>query len=163
LVPYLIIILTTAPINLKELLMKKIMISLTTGILLGSAVTFFILKHDPIDEKQIKTTQISGEKITHSNWSTKGNIIKFRTASEGKGEIETEIPKHLIPEANAWINNIHSIGPTASINYHQREFYPLIGLEYQRRWKSISASLGAAGWKNAAQFSGSIKYIFPWK
>ena len=89
--------------------MKKFFTGILTGIFLSSAVYFYSLKETDKQLKDVKVTQVSGEKIEHDSFNYKGNSIKFNTKSEGKGEIITEIPKTNIPEAKAWVQNTNAV------------------------------------------------------
>lgn len=77
---------------------------------------FYLLNHEPEQKSdKVITKQLSGEKISHDNFKFSGKSISFKTVSEGKGEIETEIPKTLVPEAYDWINKVHNV--TLSYGY----------------------------------------------
>ena len=96
--------------------MKKILISFLVGVISGAlSVYYFAVHKDMQTDDQVIVKQISGEKITHDNFDFGGSNITFKTESEGKGEIETSIPKSLIPEAYDWMNRVHSV--TFSIGY----------------------------------------------
>ena len=96
--------------------MKKIITSFLIGVLAGSASVYYFFAHKNTQSgNEVVVRQISGEKITHENFSFGGGNITFRTISDGKGEIETDIPKSLIPEAYNWMNRVHSV--TLSVGY----------------------------------------------
>ena len=119
--------------------MKTIRISITaflTGIIAGSAGMFYLLNHEPEQKSdKVIVKQLSGEKITHDNFKFSGKNISFSTVSEGKGEIETEIPKTLVPEAYNWINRVHSL--TLSYGYMfdftGKDSEPYLGVLYGYR------------------------------
>ena len=87
--------------------------------------------------KEVKVTQVSGEKIEHNSFIYKGNSIKFSTKAEGKGEVITEIPKTNIPEAKAWMKNNNAV--VLDLIYTDRRIY---GLSYLKRWNNFSAGGG---------------------
>ncbi|MCL2154170.1 MAG: hypothetical protein FWH53_00755 [Leptospirales bacterium] len=90
--------------------MKKVITSFIIGLLAGSASVYYFFSHQDVQNSDTVTTrQISGEKITHDNFNFGGSNISFTTISDGIGEIETDIPKSLIPEAYNWMNRVHSL------------------------------------------------------
>lgn len=113
--------------------MKKAIISFLIGLLAGSASVYYFLVHqDAQISNEVVTRQISGEKISHDNFNFSGGMITFTTVSDGKGEIETDIPKSLIPEAYNWMNRVHSL--TFSIGYKYSDgFSPYYGIMYGYR------------------------------
>lgn len=117
--------------------MKKFFAGILTGIFLSSAVYFFSLKETDKQLKDVKVTQVSGEKIEHNSFIYKGNSIKFSTKAEGKGEVITEIPKTNIPEAKAWMQNNNAV--VLDLIYTDRRIY---GLSYLKRWNNFSAGGG---------------------
>ena len=117
--------------------MKKFFAGILTGIFLSSAVYFFSLKETDKQLKDVKVTQVSGEKIEHDSFIYKGNSIKFSTKAEGKGEVITEIPKTNIPEAKAWMQNTNAV--MLELILIDRRIY---GLSYLKRWNNFSAGGG---------------------
>ena len=117
--------------------MKKFFAGILTGIFLSSAVYFYSLKETDKQLKDVKVTQVSGEKIEHDSFIYKGNSIKFSTKAEGKGEVITEIPKTNIPEAKAWMQNTNAV--MLELILIDRRIY---GLSYLKRWNNFSAGGG---------------------
>ena len=117
--------------------MKKFFAGILTGIFLSSAVYFFSLKETDKQLKDVKVTQVSGEKIEHDSFIYKGNSIKFSTKAEGKGEVITEIPKTNIPEAKAWMHNTNAV--MLELIFIDRRIY---GLSYLKRWNHFSVGGG---------------------
>ena len=117
--------------------MKKFFAGILTGIFLSSAVYFYSLKETDKQLKDVKVTQVSGEKIEHDSFIYKGNSIKFSTKAEGKGEVITEIPKTNIPEAKAWMQNNNAV--MLELILIDRRIY---GLSYLKRWNNFSAGGG---------------------
>ena len=118
--------------------MKKFFAGMLTGIIMCIAVTvpYHLLNKD-LALKEVKVTQVSGEKIEHDSFIYKGNSIKFSTKAEGKGEIFTEIPKTNIPEAKAWMQNTNAV--MLELILIDRRIY---GLSYLKRWNNFSAGGG---------------------
>ena len=114
--------------------------SFVTGLLVGALSCFLLLTMtDKKQElKEVKVTQVSGEKIDHSNFDYSGATVKFNTVAQGKGEIITEIPKTNIPEAKAWIENTNAV--MLELMLIDRRIY---GLSYLKRWNNFSAGGGA--------------------
>jgi len=145
--------------------MKKIIIAASVGFIIGVLITgtaiYFLQKEKPADGVIVK--QISGEKITHAKYKFKGKTIKFETKAEGKGIIETEIPKDNIPEVVNWNHRVHGIGINVGMLYKD-ELSPLIGLEYEHRWKNISFSVAILGGKSQLGYTAEgiigVKYWF---
>lgn len=117
--------------------MKKFFAGILTGIFLSSAVYFYSLKETDKQLKDVKVTQVSGEKIEHKGFNYKGNNITFGTEAKGKGEIFTEIPKTNIPEAKAWMQNTNAV--MLELILIDRRIY---GLSYLKRWNNFSAGGG---------------------
>ena len=117
--------------------MKKFFAGILTGIFLSSAVYFYSLKETDKQLKDVKVTQVSGEKIEHDSFIYKGNSIKFSTKAEGKGEVITEIPKTNIPEAKAWMQNTNAV--MLELIFIDRRIY---GLSYLKRWNHFSVGGG---------------------
>ena len=118
--------------------MKKFFAGIFAGIIMCIAVTvpYHLLNKD-LALKEVKVTQVSGEKIEHNSFIYKGNSIKFSTKAEGKGEVITEIPKTNIPEAKAWMKNNNAV--VLDLIYTDRRIY---GLSYLKRWNNFSAGGG---------------------
>ena len=118
--------------------MKKFFAGIFAGIIMCIAVTvpYHLLNKD-LALKEVKVTQVSGEKIEHDSFIYKGNSIKFSTKAEGKGEVITEIPKTNIPEAKAWMKNNNAV--VLDLIYTDRRIY---GLSYLKRWNNFSAGGG---------------------
>ena len=118
--------------------MKKFFAGILTGIVISSAVVY-IYKLQEKDEKlkDVKVTQVSGEKIEHKEFNYKGSNITFGTTSQGKGEIITEIPKTNIPEARAWMQDTNAV--MLELILIDRRIY---GLSYLKRWNNFSAGGG---------------------
>ncbi|MBN2157906.1 MAG: hypothetical protein JW807_00820 [Spirochaetes bacterium] len=122
---------------------KIIFISLVIGAVLGAAAVYFIPKL--ISKKSsdsIRTTQISGEKISHRDYGFKGKSITFTTEAEGKGKIKTEIPKTLIPEARSWVQKVHGIEATVYLLYQDQFFTPYYHLGYWHRFGPVCIGTG---------------------
>ena len=117
--------------------MKKFFAGILTGIFLSSAVYFYSLKETDKQLKNVKVTQVSGEKIEHKEFNYKGSNITFGTTSQGKGEIITEIPKTNIPEARAWMQDTNAV--MLELILIDRRIY---GLSYLKRWNNFSAGGG---------------------
>lgn len=117
--------------------MKKFFTGILTGIFLSSAVYFYSLKETDKQLKDVKVTQVSGEKIEHKEFNYKGSNITFGTTSQGKGEIITEIPKTNIPEARAWMQDTNAV--VLDLLYTDHRIY---GLSYLKRWNNFSVGGG---------------------
>ncbi len=111
------------------------------GIAAGFTAAYLHL-HTPASSQEIVTRQISGEKISHNSFDFSGSGIKFKTASEGKGEAETVIPKTLIPEANAWMTKVHSVNLSYGYMFDNNGAIPYIGLMYGYRIGSVTLGGG---------------------
>ena len=111
--------------------------SLTTLILYSAILLVYFYKFKDESIKDVKVTQVSGEKIEHKGFSYKGSNITFGTEAKGKGEIFTEIPKTNIPEAKAWMQNNNAV--VLDLIYTDRRIY---GLSYLKRWNNFSAGGG---------------------
>ncbi len=107
------------------------------GLIAGAAGVFYIKRDVPVKDTGIKVTQLSGEKIEHSKYNFKGSSIKFETQSEGAGKIKTEIPKTLIPEANAWLNKVHSIQAEYISMYYNSSSFQALSVSYYQRLRFI--------------------------
>ncbi len=114
-----------------------------TGAFTGSVIAYFFLQQPGTSTDEVKTTQISGEKITHNSFDFSGKSLKFKTIAEGKGEAATEIPKTLIPEANDWINRVHSITLSYGYKFDSSGIDPYIGVMYLYRFGRFSIGGGA--------------------
>lgn len=116
--------------------------NITISFIAGSAITaagmYFIPKlilNKAV--KEIKVTQLSGEKISHEDYNFKGSTITFTTESEGKGKIKTEIPKTLIPEARSWMTKLDGIEASAILLYQNKLLTPYYNIGYWHRFGSI--------------------------
>jgi len=125
--------------------MKTLRISLMTfiaGIAAGFAAAYLLLHQPGTSTGEIITRQISGEKISHDSFDFSGSGIKFKTSSEGKGEALTEIPKTLIPEADAWMTRNHSLTVSYGYMLDRDGAAPFIGVMYGYRFNSITLGGG---------------------
>ena len=118
------------------------MIKFFSGMAVGAILSGFIvynLIHVPEnkDLKDVRVTQVSGEKISHSGFNYTSDTVTFTTEAEGKGKIITEIPKSNIPEAKAWMQNNNAV-MLELLFVEQREY----GISYLRRWNNLSAGGG---------------------
>ena len=107
------------------------------ALIAGFAVFKLISPTGDASLKDVKVTQVSGEKITHSGFNYTSGNIKFTTEAEGKGKIITEIPKTNIPEARAWMQNNNAV-MLELLLLDEREY----GISYLRRWNNLSAGGG---------------------
>jgi len=145
--------------------MKKIFISASVGFVIGviiSGISFYFITLEPDTPfKEISVKRISGEKISHKDYSFKGKVIKFTTQSEGKGVIETEIPKDNIPEVMNWNHRVHGFGVNIGTVYHNELIF-MAGPAYEYRWKNVSFNtsilIGRSELGYAAEIIGGVKY-----
>lgn len=139
--------------------MKKIFISASVGFVIGviiAGISFYFITLDPdIKSKEILVKQISGEKINHKDYSFKGKVIKFTTQSEGKGVIETEIPKDNITEVINWNHRVHGFGVNVGMIYHNGIIF-MAGPVYEYRWKNISFNVSILAGKSESGYAGEI-------
>lgn len=116
--------------------MKTLRISLMTfvaGIAAGFTAAYLLL-HKPVSSTDgIITRHISGDKILHEKFDFSGSKIKFKTVAEGKGEASTEIPKTLVPEANAWISKVNSLSFTYGYMFNGNNGVQYMGIMYGHR------------------------------
>lgn len=112
------------------------------GIAAGFTAAYLLLHQPGISTGEIIARQISGEKISHDSFDFSGSGIKFKTSSEGKGEALTEIPKTLIPEANAWITRNHSLSILYGYKIDHDGAAPYFGVMYGYRFSSITLGGG---------------------
>ncbi len=116
--------------------LSKIMIGFIAGIIvtLAAGCAFFYNKNrlaQPLAD--VKVTQISGDKITHSSFDySLSDRFTFTTHADGEGTVSTEIPKVNIPEARAWMQRTH--GLAADFILTDRRIY---GISYLHRWDSF--------------------------
>jgi hypothetical protein len=132
------------------------------GAIFGGVSVFFMLRVPVGNEESIKTTQISGEKILHSNLKTSGSNIEFMTQAEGAGVIKTEIPKMMIPEAKAWMMYNHgvSVGIMYQYDFLVHQFRPTFMLGYSYRFSRVALNLGVCGSQNSVGGSVGGSYWF---
>ncbi len=140
--------------------MRKYIIIFVSGIISGMLLMYQFVKIDTSNTDTIKITQKSGKEIKHTNYKFSGDTIKFNTVSKGKGEIITEIPKENIPEANAWINKVHSVQLGILYQYHKSEIFPSMSLSYYRRFNVLSIGGGVVTSGNSAGIQAGIQYFF---
>lgn len=105
-----------------------------SGVVITSVLFLSIGKPNRAPE-EVTVTQVSGEKITHSNFDYRSDSIKFQTQAEGAGVIQTDIPKANIPEAAAWMKCVHCVQVDVS---HDRNF----GISYWHRWGKFALGGG---------------------
>ncbi|MCL2154088.1 MAG: hypothetical protein FWH53_00330 [Leptospirales bacterium] len=118
--------------------MNRFFVGLITGIVITVVIFLFYINKNPHPLDDVKVTQVSGEKITHSDFNyTEKNRISFTTQADGKGEIHTEIPKSNIPEAHAWITKNH--GVLFDVLLVDQRMY---SISYFHRWGSLSFGAG---------------------
>ena len=103
---------------------------------IAAAVPYHFLNKD-LELKDVKVTQVSGEKIEHSDFNYKGSNITFGTEAQGKGKIITEIPKTNVPEARYWMQNTNAI----SFEFIQTD-HRIYSLSYLKRWNNFSIGGG---------------------
>ena len=118
--------------------MIKFFSGMTAGAILSGFIVYNLI-HVPEnkDLKDVRVTQVSGEKISHSGFNYTSDTVTFTTEAEGKGKIITEIPKSNIPEAKAWMQNNNAV-MLELLFVEQREY----GISYLRRWNNLSAGGG---------------------
>lgn len=121
------------------LTIKKYLVVFIIGAIAGIAGTFYIMlpSHSSTD-KNIKVTKISGEKIEHSSFKSSGTNFSFYTTAEGPGAIFTEIPKEMIPEANAYLHQVHNLQFSIQSIWYNERFNSILGISYLHRWGRVS-------------------------
>lgn len=124
-------------------IVKIIILSFITGVAVGFTTVYFIFYQPALANDVVKTTPISGEKIAHESFDFTGKKFTFKTISEGKGEVLTEIPKTLIPEADNWINRNQSITLSYGYMFDSDGVSPYFGVMYMYRCNRISFGGGA--------------------
>lgn len=117
--------------------MKKFLTGILVGVILSSAVFYYTTKDNNEELEDVKVTQVSGEKIEHSDFNYKGSNITFGTEAQGKGKIITEIPKTNVPETRYWMQNTNAI----SFEFIQID-HRIYGLSYLKRWNNFSIGGG---------------------
>lgn len=117
--------------------MKKFLTGILVGSILSSAVFYYTTKDNNEELEDVKVTQVSGEKIEHSDFNYKGSNITFGTEAQGKGKIITEIPKTNVPETRYWMQNTNAI----SFEFIQTD-HRIYGLSYLKRWNNFSIGGG---------------------
>ena len=138
----------------------KITVSFLVGFAAGLSILFFMDRTEPDIIEKVKVRQISGEKINHKDFKMKRNSITFITESEGKGIIETEFPKTIIPEARAWLQRNNGIQLDYTVLYHDNQFHQIYGIGYLRRFRSFAAGLGIKASKDHFGLNATIQYWF---
>ena len=119
--------------------MNKFLLGMAIGGVMEILIFSWITSNPKIkDLKEVKVTQVSGEKITHSGFNYTSDTVKFTTEAEGKGKIITEIPKTNIPEARAWMQNNNAV-MFEFLSVEQKGYE---GISYLRRWNNLSAGGG---------------------
>jgi hypothetical protein len=120
--------------------MKKVIGSFLIGLIAGAVSVYYFTTHkDKQVGNQVVVKQISGEKIAHDDFNFRGSNIVFRTASDGRGEIETYIPKVLIPEAYNWMHRVHTV--TFSMGFSNKQS-PYYGIAYGYRINRVTLGGG---------------------
>lgn len=139
--------------------MKSFLFGLVIGIIIP-VTGFFYFNHPDVDNNVHETvTQVSGEKIDHTDYNYKGKSVTFKTQSEGKGEIKTEIPKLLIPEAAAWIQKNNIIQADVMYMYHDSLFLSY-SLSYYRRFGVMAFGGGIIAGGESLGLRAGILYLF---
>ena len=118
--------------------LKIIIVSFIVGVITGIAGLSIQKSSSKHRIEDVKTTQLSGEKIEHSNFDySPVDRITFITHAAGEGVISTEIPKTNIPEARAWMMKNHAL--QVDLIFGKTHCF---GLSYYRRWGTLSAGGG---------------------
>lgn len=137
-------------------------INFLAGIIIGIISMIIFFKHNELTDsiKTIETKQISGKKITHTNWDFKGKNIFYKTESEGKGVIETKIPKILIPEFNEWENKNNIIQISLLYLPYEDTTHSPIGISYLKRRGTFCFGGGVIFSKEILGLQVSGQYLF---
>ncbi len=111
---------------------------------LGLGAMYYFLHPNVPGTQEVTTTQISGEKIEHTDFNYKGDAIRFRTESQGQGIISTSIPKSNIPEANMWVNCVDGlqVAATYQYGYTERKWSPSYSMMYLHRFGRLQIGGG---------------------
>jgi hypothetical protein len=132
------------------------------GMILGVLTGWYLFRGKEIPAKgEVETRQISGEKIEQKDWKFKGNTITFRTEAQGKGVIETTIPKSLIPEVVAYEKYIHAVEATTGLEYRGGRWVPTFAGKYWRKMGDrLSFGGGPKGSQNSIGFDVAVMWAF---
>ncbi len=137
--------------------LMKYSLSILLGVIIGVASVFIYSDRPENSPASISVIQKSGSTIAHSSWDFKGPSISFSTDAEGRGSIDTTIPKTMIPEARAWMSKVHGLQFNFYYHYFDSRFNTVYGLSYWHRWGSVAigggvvAGAGSFGVQSGAQ------------
>ena len=94
--------------------------------------------------EKVTVKRISGEEISHRDFSYKGSDITFTTEAKGKGVAETVIPKRNVPEARAWIDLVNGVEARGTFLYGSGKWDTVYQANYWRRINRFSLGGGIA-------------------
>lgn len=140
--------------------MKTFLIGLFIGFILGIVLAVLIMKDRSAPAKEIKITQLSGEKIEHDKFKLTKSSFLFNTKAQGKGEIQTEIPKKIIPEAKSWIEKVNAIQINIFLDYYENDFHKKYDILYWRRFGQFSIGGGIVFSEDSLGISTGVQYWF---
>lgn len=123
---------------------KTIAISSVAGILVGASGMYYFMHPQTSVTHEVITSQISGAKIEHRDFTYGGDAVRFTTESQGVGVIATAIPKANIPEAALWMNATHGLmGQVGYLyGYSERKWYPQYSMMYMHRVGRLQIGAG---------------------
>jgi hypothetical protein len=111
------------------------------------------------DAKKFEVTHVSGKRIEHRDIRVDAKSISFRTIAEGKGEALVKIDKTIVPEAREWMNRVHAIQATVSLEYNNG-FFSEYGVMYWRRMGRLAVGAGARGSARSAAIEAGVMILF---
>lgn len=90
---------------------KHCAISAVAGLLIGgvSVYMFTLSEARSVGDKSVTISPVWGGPINHSGWAYTPGKLSFTTTADAPGEIQTDIPASMIPEARYWMTKVNSV------------------------------------------------------
>jgi hypothetical protein len=120
---------------------KHCAISAAAGLIIGGvSVYLFTLKEARSGGvKSIAVSPVWGGPINHSGWTYTPGKVSFTTTADAPGEIRTDIPAAMIPEARYWMTKVNSVSVIAGYDLARETTITAV---YMRRFGVFSVGGG---------------------
>ena len=120
---------------------KHCAISAVSGLIIGGvSVYLFTIRESRTNiDKTPSVSTVWGGPIFHSEWTYTPGKLSFTTTADAPGEIKTDIPASMIPEARYWITKVNSVSVFAGYDLARETTITAV---YVRRFGVFSIGCG---------------------
>ena len=120
---------------------KHCAISAVAGLIIGGVSVYLLTLKEArsTGDKSVTVSPVWGGPINHSGWTYTPGKLSFTTTADAPGEIKTDIPASMIPEARYWMTKVNSVSVFAGYDLARETTITAV---YMRRFGVFSVGGG---------------------